>query len=74
MTVGQVFFAVVHEKLRPPIPDGLPADYVNLMKECWAHEPKDRPVISAVLKRLQKLYKEHRSKSMVSKAYSSPAP
>lgn len=72
MTVGQIFFAVVHKKQRPPIPEGAPPAYAQLMQQCWADDAKERPVISEVLKRVQKLYKEHRSK-MVSKAYSSPA-
>lgn len=71
MTVGQIFFAVVHQKQRPPIPEGAPPAYVQLMQQCWADDAKERPVISEVLKRVQKLYKEHRSKT-VSKAYSSP--
>ena len=31
------------------------------MQECWTREAKDRPSIHAVLKRLQVLYKDHRS-------------
>jgi hypothetical protein len=72
MTVGQVFFAVVHEQQRPPIPPGLPPEYVALMQQCWSSQPKDRPDITAVLKRLQKQYRDFRS-THVTKAHSSPA-
>ena len=43
------------------------------MQECWIREAKERPTIHAVLKRLQVLYKDHRSQG-VRKAMSAPAP
>ena len=43
------------------------------MQECWTREAKERPTIHAVLKRLQVLYKDHRSQG-VRKAMSAPAP
>ena len=41
------------------------------VQECWAKEAKDRPGIHVVLKRLQHLYKDHRSRH-VAKAMSAP--
>lgn len=41
------------------------------VQECWAKEAKDRPGIHVVLKRLQHLYKDHRSRH-VTKAMSAP--
>ena len=56
LTVGQVFFAVVHEKTRPPLDvldkarQDLPEDeqvmlnkYEALMTSCWAEAPANRP-------------------------------
>ncbi len=74
MTVGQIFFAVVQENVRPPIPEtGLPESYKNLMQRCWDTDPKQRPEISEVLKSLKLQYKQHRAANMP-KALSSPAP
>ena len=41
------------------------------VQECWAKEAKERPGIHVVLKRLQHLYKDHRSRH-VAKAMSAP--
>lgn len=71
MTVGQIFFAVVQEKQRPPLPKGLPAAYVDLMQRCWSSEPGERPSITDILKHLKKQYKQHRATTM-NKALSSP--
>lgn len=42
------------------------------MQECWAESAAARPTIPQVVKRLQTLYREHRTGS-ISKALSSPA-
>ncbi len=41
------------------------------VQECWAKEAKERPGIHVVLKRLQHLYKDHRSR-YAAKAMSAP--
>lgn len=41
------------------------------LQDCWARNAKERPTIHVVLKRLQSLYKGHRSKSAM-KAMSAP--
>lgn len=33
---------VVHRRERPPIPEGCPQAYSDLMCACWQHEPADR--------------------------------
>lgn len=74
MTVGQIFFAVVQENVRPTIPEtGLPASFKKLMQRCWDTDPKQRPEISEVLRSLKLQYKQHRAANMP-KALSSPAP
>ena len=65
LTVGQVFFAVVHEKTRPPLDvlekarRDLPEDeqvmlnkYAALMPSCWAEAPPDRPPFPQVVSEL----------------------
>ena len=72
MTVGQIFFAVVQENQRPPVPEkGVPAAYLELMQRCWAKDPKQRPDITQILKGLKQQYKQHRATHM-SKSLSSP--
>lgn len=72
MTMGQIFFTVVQEKARPPVPEGMRAGYAALMQQCWAEDAAERPTMAAVMKQLQVLYKEHRASGM-NKANSSPA-
>jgi hypothetical protein len=40
---------------RPPLPRGWPAAYTELMAECWAELPQDRPCFEAAAQRLQAL-------------------
>ena len=72
MTMGQIFFTVVQEKQRPVIPESVSKGYADLMQLCWAEDAGARPTMPTVLKQLQALYKEHRTKG-INKAYSSPA-
>ena len=54
MTVGQVFFAVVQEDARPPVPEELPEAYQNLMTvetECLAMMPIIYRTLTLVLTR-----------------------
>ena len=65
LTVGQVFFAVVHEKTRPPLDvldkarQDLPEDeqvmlnkYEALMTSCWAEAPAHRPTFPQIVSEL----------------------
>ena len=65
LTVGQVFFAVVHEKTRPPLDmldkarQDCPEDeqvmlnkYEALMTSCWAEAPADRPTFPQIVSEL----------------------
>lgn len=51
-------YAAAHRGLRPPIPSYCPAEYAELMQQCWAHEPDDRPNFQVILRRLFELKKE----------------
>lgn len=63
-TVGQVFFAVVHDHLRPPLDFFQQAmgkmeeerpileAYVSLLERCWAEKAADRPKFPAILAEL----------------------
>lgn len=54
---GEITFSYQVEDMiqagkRPDIPEGCPSDYADLIKDCWAQEPDDRPHFSEVVKRL----------------------
>ncbi|CAG8749778.1 10245_t:CDS:1, partial [Cetraspora pellucida] len=36
-------FLLCNEDLRPPVNKEATSCYVNLMRECWSKEPKNRP-------------------------------
>lgn len=42
MTVGQVFYMVVYEGHRPPIPETCPQGYSQLMQSCWHADMNER--------------------------------
>lgn len=65
LTVGQVFFAVVHEKTRPALDiidkakQDLPEEdhrtldmYADLMQRCWAEAPSVRPTFPQIVSEL----------------------
>ena len=65
LTVGQVFFAVVHEKARPVLDvfdkakENLAEEehrtldmYKALMQSCWSEKPADRPGFSQIVSEL----------------------
>jgi len=52
----QVIFAVGREGLRLPDPaNSVPPGYLRIMKDCWDENPKNRPSMMEILKRLEEL-------------------
>jgi hypothetical protein len=53
----ELFDLVVKSKKRPTIPnvqyDNISIYLLNIMKECWNHEIKDRPTINDILKAME---------------------
>eukprot|EP01098_Paradermamoeba_levis_P004984 TRINITY_DN2117_c0_g1_i4.p1 TRINITY_DN2117_c0_g1~~TRINITY_DN2117_c0_g1_i4.p1 ORF type:complete len:1636 (+),score=493.61 TRINITY_DN2117_c0_g1_i4:118-5025(+) len=50
--------ATILEGKRPSVPDDdplVPVQFKNLMKDCWAQDPKDRPEFTEVTKRLESI-------------------
>lgn len=43
MTPLQAAIGVVQKGLRPVIPPDCPGPLANIMRQCWAKNPKDRP-------------------------------
>lgn len=70
MSVGAVFYAVVYEDERPPVPAEMPPPYCALMEECWSADASTRPSFPGVQTRLSALFRELRAAAM-SKAQSS---
>ncbi|KAK9842248.1 hypothetical protein WJX81_002584 [Elliptochloris bilobata] len=70
MSVGAVFYAVVYEDARPPVPADMPPAYRALMEECWSADAAARPSFPGVQTRLSALCRELRAAAM-SKAQSS---
>ncbi|CAG8639655.1 2442_t:CDS:2, partial [Paraglomus occultum] len=44
---------------RPPIVEGTPEEYQKLMQECWSQDPKRRPSMDSVAKRLKSLEQDY---------------
>jgi hypothetical protein len=47
------------KRLRPDVPEDMPADYRTLMESCWAFEPAERPTFRDVLACLRDLQARH---------------
>mmetsp|Transcript_13187 Transcript_13187/g.37210 ORF Transcript_13187/g.37210 Transcript_13187/m.37210 type:complete len:539 (+) Transcript_13187:60-1676(+) len=54
----QIAYAAAEQGLRPKVPRHAPERYANLMKECWADSPHDRPNFSEILERLFQMMKD----------------
>uniref|UniRef100_A0A7N8YFL7 Sterile alpha motif and leucine zipper containing kinase AZK n=1 Tax=Mastacembelus armatus TaxID=205130 RepID=A0A7N8YFL7_9TELE len=51
----QVAWLVVEKNERLTIPSGCPASFSELMRSCWAIEPKERPVFKQILATLESM-------------------
>ncbi len=49
----EVYIRVVLNELRPDIPVDAPDDMANMVRACWAGEPKARPTFSTIMKRIE---------------------
>ena len=54
----QIAYAAAQQGLRPEIPDSCPSEYAELMQQCWASDPNDRPGFGHILKTLFQLKKQ----------------
>jgi len=59
LTLGALFFAVVHEKRH----SALLAQYSGLMQRCWHHDPTERPNFMAIMSELGRLLRAARAKA-----------
>jgi serine/threonine protein kinase len=46
---------IVHEELRPTIPESCPKEMADLIKQCWSGSPKQRPSWDVIVERLENL-------------------
>ncbi|XP_040912393.1 mitogen-activated protein kinase kinase kinase 20 isoform X2 [Toxotes jaculatrix] len=51
----QVAWLVVEKNERLTIPSGCPVSFAELMRNCWATEPKERPVFKQILSTLESM-------------------
>ncbi|KAM7380533.1 hypothetical protein PAMP_003822 [Pampus punctatissimus] len=51
----QVAWLVVEKNERLTIPSGCPASFAELMRKCWAPEPKERPIFKEILYTLESM-------------------
>ncbi|XP_062288342.1 mitogen-activated protein kinase kinase kinase 20 isoform X2 [Scomber scombrus] len=54
----QVAWLVVEKNERLTIPSGCPASFAELMRKCWAVEPKERPMFKQILSTLESMSKD----------------
>ncbi|XP_028249685.1 mitogen-activated protein kinase kinase kinase 20 isoform X2 [Parambassis ranga] len=54
----QVAWLVVEKNERLTIPSSCPASFAELMRKCWATEPKERPVFKQILSTLESMSKD----------------
>ena len=51
----QMVAAVLRDRKRPPVPPDTNKDCKDLLDQCWAQDPNDRPTFSAIVVALQAL-------------------
>jgi Protein tyrosine and serine/threonine kinase len=69
----QVALGVLHDGLRPTIPEGTPIEFATLMRKCWDQDPENRPVRSLLSCPFRySVPSRHISPSMFSFSYYSP--
>jgi serine/threonine protein kinase len=49
----QMVAAVLRDRKRPPVPPDTNKDCKDLLDQCWAQDPNDRPTFSAIVVALQ---------------------
>ncbi|XP_036396383.1 mitogen-activated protein kinase kinase kinase 20-like [Megalops cyprinoides] len=54
----QVAWLVVEKNERLTIPSSCPASFAELMRKCWATEPKERPMFKQILTTLESMSKD----------------
>lgn len=50
-----VSYKVAEDGYTHPIPDDCPPALAELLKECWASEPTDRPSFAVIVETLEKM-------------------
>ena len=59
MSNGETRDAVVNRGYRMPAPKRAPAELQQLMVECWAAEPEDRPTMADIVDYLREVKGQH---------------
>ena len=54
----QIAYAVAQRGLRPQVPPDCPTEYAQLMQQCWADDPDERPGFGEILERLFQMKKD----------------
>ncbi|KAJ7544304.1 hypothetical protein O6H91_09G073300 [Diphasiastrum complanatum] len=60
---GAIIGGIVHNSLRPAIPDWCDPMWRSLMERCWSNEPSDRPSFSEINSELQAMAASQNSKA-----------
>jgi hypothetical protein len=68
VSIGQMFYMIAYQGWRPAIPANCPHGYAELMMDCWAEEPDQRPTALQLLRRLQKLYTQQKAAAAAEQA------
>ncbi|EEY69419.1 protein kinase, putative [Phytophthora infestans T30-4] len=45
----------INAGIRPPIPEGMDSEYINLITECWKSDAADRPSFDVIVSRLEQM-------------------
>jgi hypothetical protein len=58
MSKSDIREQVVNAGLRPAFPSGVPPEYAQIARDCWAADPELRPPFSDICRRLQDMIPE----------------
>ncbi|CAL9117934.1 unnamed protein product [Musa textilis] len=63
MHYGEVIGGLLHNTLRPPVPVSCNKEWRNLMEQCWAADPEQRPTFTQIASCLYSMYKASQTRA-----------
>lgn len=61
LSVGEIISGIIHETLRPIVPEDCDTLWAEIMKSCWQQSPACRPPIKKIVLHLERAISYYKS-------------